>query len=552
MKAVDVVRTDRPHRSAPGLRIATFFALLAIAACGGTDLLLPRDGEPAHITAVHGNEVSATVGQPLGDSLVAEVTDPTGRAVSGVEVTFSPPAGAMLEPGDRVTTDAAGHAAVHYILSTTAGDQMVEARAPIVPETNALTTFRVIAQPESPESLAAAGGDGQTAQVSTVLPESLAVKAVDRFGNGVPGIEVTWQATGGGELTPRIDTTGADGRAAVSRVLGDSPGSYGAVAKAETLEAPPVTFIATAVAAPKPLLVLVTAPSATAVAGVPLEQQPEIQLQDPLGAPLPREGVKVTVQLSEGEGSLGGKTTKTSDANGRVTFTDLEFRGGTGTRALIFAAQGFTPVTSAEVAVRPGPPSGTRSSLSVPDGTAGARTTLTLRLTDEFGNEIPGAAPDLSIRISGANSADLPLSENGSGSYTASYTPTHSGRDEVTVVFRGEPLSGASAASLVASGPADPSTTTARVTREGVLFVQVDIEVTTRDALGNPLGHGGDQVEIIPNGGATRRCAPLPEAKSCVDKRDGTYVDRFILIGNTVSVVIKLNGVPLSGSPFVP
>jgi hypothetical protein len=82
--------------------------------------------------------------------------------------------------------------------------------------------------------------------------------------------------------------------------------------------------------------------------------------------------------------------------------------------------------------------------------------------------------------------------------------------------------------------------------------VQVDILVTTRDAHGNALGHGGDKVEIIPNGGRTRTCAPLREAETCVDQGDGTYADRFILIGNTVSVAIKLNGVPLSGSPFVP
>jgi hypothetical protein len=85
-----------------------------------------------------------------------------------------------------------------------------------------------------------------------------------------------------------------------------------------------------------------------------------------------------------------------------------------------------------------------------------------------------------------------------------------------------------------------------------VLFVQVDIQVTTRDAQGNPLGHGGDRVEIIPNGGRTRTCQPLNQAETCVDKGDGTYADRFILIGNTVTVEIKLNGVPLSGSPFTP
>jgi hypothetical protein len=314
-----------------------------------------------------------------------------------------------------------------------------------------------------------------------------------------------------------------------------------------------VTFVATATAAPKPVLVLVAPPPTTAVAGVPLDPQPQIQLQDPLGAPLPDEGVKVTVQVADGDGSVGGKTTVSSDANGRVTFTDLEFRGGTGNRTLIFAASGFTPVTTAEIAVRPGPPSGGQTSLSVPDGRAGERTTLTLRLKDEFGNSIPGAAGDLSIRIAGANPTEsIAVAEGSGGSYTASYVPVRSGRDDVSVQYRGQPLAGASAASVVSPGPADPATTTAQVTRAGVLFVQVDVVVTARDAQGNPVGHGGDDVEIIPNGGGVRTCEPISQARTCVDKGDGTYVDRFILIGNSVSVVIRLNGTPLSGSPFVP
>ena len=526
--------------------------LVAVAACGGDDILLPRDGEPAHITALPGNNLSATVGQPLGEALVAKVTDPAGRPVSGVLVTFFPPADAVIDPVDPVPTNAEGQAAVNYTLSPTAGDQVVEARADIVPETNGLTAFHIVAQPESAESLTAAGGNGQTAQVKTVLPESLVVKAVDRFGNGVAGIEVTWQATGGGEVTPETVTTAADGRAAVARALGESPGSYGAVARAETLDGPPVTFVATAVAAPKPVLVLVTPPSSSAVAGVPLEQQPEIQLQDPFGAPLPEEGVKVTVQVSDGDGSVGGKTTVASDANGRVVFTDLEFRGGTGNRTLIFAASGFTPVTSTDIVVRPGPPSANQTALSVPDGTAGTRTAITLRLKDQFGNEIPGATADLALRITGANPTDnIPVEEGTGGSYTASYVPVHSGKDEVTVQYRGQPLAGASATSIVEPGPADPSTTTARVTKSGAFFIQVDIEVVARDAQGNPLGHGGDRVEIIPNGGQTRTCKPLNQADTCVDKGDGTYADRFILIGNSVSVVIRLNGAPLAGSPFV-
>ena len=554
MNAMGMARTD-PARSVLLLPAVSLFTLLLLAACGGDDLLLPRDGEPARITAVNPENMTATVGQPLGDSLVAEVTDPAGRPVPGVEVTFVPPEGASIQPTDPVTTNALGQAAVHYVLSTTAGEQVVEARASIVPDTNGITRFHVAAQPESPESLAMAGGNAQTAQVSTMLPESLAVKAVDRFGNGVPGVEVIWQPTGGGEVSPRTDTTGVDGRAAVARTLGNSPGSYGAVAEAQALEGPPIAFIATAVPAPKPVLALVTPPSAIGVAGVTLEQQPEIQLQDPTGAPLPREDVKVTVDVGGG-GSLGGNTSRTSDANGRVIFTDLEFRAGTGTRTLIFSAPGFIPVTSPEIVVRPGEPSGTRSSLSVSDGEAGQKTTITLRLKDNFDNEITGASADLSIRISGANpSADLAVTESTGGSYTASYVPVHTGKDDITVEFRGEPLPDIRATTSVAPGPADAATSTAEVKRRQIgLFAAIEVAVTVRDGQGNLVGHGGDQVQISVNGSQPRTCVENGRAQNpprCNDNRDGTYTDAFVLVTTQgVRLDILLNGAPIAGSPY--
>src|SRR5215218_11448171 len=70
------------------LRLGVGALLVAVTACGGDDILLPRDGEPAHIAVFQGNDQSATVGQALQEALVAQVTDPAGRPVQGVEVTF--------------------------------------------------------------------------------------------------------------------------------------------------------------------------------------------------------------------------------------------------------------------------------------------------------------------------------------------------------------------------------------------------------------------------------------------------------------------------------
>jgi hypothetical protein len=517
--------------------IAALSSISTIPACGGDDLLLPRDGEPARISPINDTDLVGTVGQLLDDSLVVEVTDPGGRPVSGVEVTFTLPAGAAAAPSTRVLTGSDGRAAVAYTLGTVAGEQAIQAQAPIVPETNAVATFRVSALPDVPVALRMFDGDSQSAQVNTILQDSLAVRAEDRFGNGVAGIQVTWEANGGGEVSPGSVTTGADGRAATARTLGDRPGSYGSVARAE-LEGSPISFTATAVAAPRPELVLVTQPSATALAGQPLPQQPVIQLQDPFGAPLNQEGVSVTVQIAGGDGSVGGRTSVRSDAGGRVAFTNLELQGEIGSRTLIFAADGFTPVTSTPIAVQPGPPDPDQSSVSVPNGTAGSETTISIRLRDEFDNNITEAAGDLAVSITGANpTSGLSVTDNGSATYTASYVPVHSGTDAVTVTFRGVPLGGEPAQSLVAPGQADPTTTTATLTRN---FFTVDVVVTTRDAHGNLLGRGGDQVYVQ---------GSIGEAQLAEDAGDGTYrTSVVVFFGGTVA--ITLNGIAIAGSPF--
>jgi hypothetical protein len=515
---------------------------LGLAGCSGDDLLLPSAGQPAEITVVSGNGQTGTVGQPLGAPIVVAVTDPEDRPVEGIEVVFVVPAGAEIAPNDTVVTGPDGTATVNYILGTAAGDQVVEARAkPVVPSPSLTTTFTALAMPQAAVALMLAGGDAQQAEVSTALPESLAVRAVDQFGNGVAGVDVSWDA-GGGSVSAASVTTGADGRSAVQRILGDTPGTYQTTAAASGLDGSPVSFTAIAVAAPSPALVLVTQPSSSASAGVPFAQQPELQLQDPFGAPLSRADVRVTVGIDTGEGTLGGQTSAPSDATGRVRFEDLSIRGEPGTRTLIFAAEGFSPVISAAIVVAPGPPSPGRSSASVPDGTAGKETSVSIRLEDEFGTPVEGAASSISVSVTGANQiAELPVTDQGNGSYAASYTPTRSGSDQIDVRINGNRVDDSPFTSKVVPGPASPATTTAQITETGILFTRVDIVVTTRYAQGNLIGKGGDLVEVQLNGA---------NFGAIDDNGDGTYSTSFITFGAVETVGVALNGQPIAGSPF--
>ena len=519
--------------------------LLALGACGGDDLLLPSSGQPANITILNGNDQTGTVGQALPESLIVLVTDPEERPVPDVEVTFTAPEGAALTPNDTVITGADGRAAVYYTLATASGVQTVMASAkPVVPSTSLTTTFNATAQPEAAVELVAAGGNEQEGETQVALPESLAVKVVDRFGNGVGGIEVVWSASDGA-VSPETMVSGADGRAATQRLLGARPGIYRTSATVAGLQGSPVTFEATGIAPPSPQLVLVTEPSTSVAAGIPLERQPVLQLQDAVGAPLAQADVAISVQISDGGGSLGGTTTVRSNAEGRVSFTNLSIRGGPGDRTLLFAAADFTPVTSSKIDVNPGPPAPGRSSASVPNGTAGAEVRVAIQLEDEFGTEIEDASEAIRVRIEGPNAAaEVTVRDRGDGAYSGVYTPTIAGTDRVTVEVNGTPVGESPFASQVRPGPAAPSTTTADVLKVGAFFYQITVVVTTRDVHGNLRGQGGERVQIEVNGGGALR-----EAQ---DLGDGTYRDEFVTIAAAPTLVILLNGDPISGSPFTP
>lgn len=601
-----------------------------------------------------------------------------------------------------------------------------------------------------PAALVMVAGNAQTGAVSQPAPEPLVVEVRDRFGNPVPGVEVTWSAGGGGSVDPERSTAGANGQATTQRLLGAQPGIYLTTAVLPAVPSASVTFTTTAVAA---RLVLVTQPSTAAVSGVPFERQPVLQLQDVDGQPLARPDVAVVAQIAVGGGTLGGTTTRLSDAQGRVGYTDLAIEGTPGARTLIFAAQDFASVTSdpiaigigdpasiavaagnnqsaqvgtavpvppavivrdaggtpvpgvavtfsvatgggsvtgasqttgvdgtatvgswtlgqtlgtqtlraqvpnagvsgnpvtfsatavaggvsaerssisaspttitasegssfstitvtardnagtpiaglsvtlavagdgggagvtltqpqsptnsagtttgrlsatragsyrvsatiagtlingtATVAVAPGPVAAGNSSATVPDGEAGSPTVIDLVLRDQFQNPVPGAKARVHISVSGANAvSSLAVQDLGAGAYRASYVPKKSGTDLVSIQADGTALPGSPFSSTVVPGPADPEKTTATVP-DGFLLSPVTIRVQVADAQGNPLGRGGDRVEI-----SVREQATGP----VIDHGDGTYSATWLPTSTgTFKVDIALNGVAIKGSPF--
>jgi adhesin/invasin len=347
-----------------------------------------------------------------------------------------------------------------------------------------------------PSALTVAAGDKQNGTIGEPLLDPLVVRVTDGFGDPVAGVTVTWSAETGGTVDPDTSVTSADGYARTQRVLGPAIGTYVTRAEVSGIADPPapVVFTTNGVAA---RLSFTVEPPATAVSGIPFDPQPVLQLQDALGEDIARADVAVTVQISAGGGALSGTTTATSDAQGRVAFTDLAIRGSPATRTLIFAADGVASAT-ALVAVGVGAPASIESAAgggeSAVVGTAVA-TPPAILVRDADGNPLPGIPVSFKV-ASGGGSASQPTPVTGSdgvatvGGWTLgpkaganTLQATLSGLDvsgsPVVFTATGTPGPVSAAKSLVVADPAQISASTGTS--------QSTITVTARDAFENPI-----------------------------------------------------------------
>ena len=221
------------------------------AACGGGggSNMTPSTTAIAKASASSGDAQSGTVGQPLALPLRVVVTD-AGTASAGVTVAWSTTAaGGSVDPASAVT-DANGFAASAWTLGTVSGSQT--ATATLSGASGSPVSFTATAVSDAAASLAKTGGDNQTGQVGTPLAAAVQAKASDQFGNGVPGVNVAWAATGGTVSAATMPTDGS-GISAINVTLGGTAGPITITATAGSLTGSPLTFNATAaVATPAP------------------------------------------------------------------------------------------------------------------------------------------------------------------------------------------------------------------------------------------------------------------------------------------------------------
>jgi hypothetical protein len=224
-------------------------AVLIVGLVGcGADLVLPAPGPTGlSLDVLDGNDQVGTVGQELQNPVVVIVKNTAGVPIPGRQVVFATTGAGAFDPASA-TTDAQGKALSHWTLGTVPGDY--SGQATVVAQEDSTpppVTFRATANAASPDSVRADSPTIQNGRRGEAVNQPLVVVVVDRYGNPVPNVEVTWKAElGNGQLSPASGTvTDADGRCGVIWTLGNRIGIQQVTAEVHDLIGSPVTFSAT-------------------------------------------------------------------------------------------------------------------------------------------------------------------------------------------------------------------------------------------------------------------------------------------------------------------
>ena len=325
-----------PKNQTPGawgtLRWTTLAVLLAsMLACGDgpapsepevteptppppSGIVPPTDARLLQIARIAGDDQVAVVGSTLPGAIVVRVTDAGGAPVPGTAVAFNVTWGSGLlegQQGRTITTDANGVASTAWTLGPTAQTNLVT--AVIAEDVARSVEFRANARADIPVRLIYWGGT-RAAQVGTSVTNAPAVAAVDRFGNRVPGVPVTFTAADdGGSLTGgAAAVTDAFGVARSGPwTVGTRAGVYTVTATSPGLES--FVFTATGYAGPAAAMEIVAGNGQQAPVMTEVPIAPAIRVMDQYGNPVSGALISFT---------FGGEFTTPAFAHPPITGAD--------------------------------------------------------------------------------------------------------------------------------------------------------------------------------------------------------------------------------------
>ncbi len=528
-------------RPTPALVLAVALAALA-PACGGDNLTLPNEGEPAGVQILRGDRQNGTVGEALGDSLVVEVTDRFGNPVGGVTVTWSAEGGGSVDPA-RSTTAADGRAGTMRVLGPQPTTYFTTASIDGLTESATFTSTGLAARLVLTSQLPAIATSGEP------LSPQPALRLEDADGTPVAreGVIVTVQiASGGGTLTGATTAASdAEGHVAFSDLaIRGSPGTRRLIFAADAFAPATSPPIALGVGAPSSI-----EPAAgddqSAVVGGAVPVDPSVRVKDADGNPL--GGIPVTFTVTGGGGTVSGNTPVTgSDGVATVGEWRLGTTVGENTLSAAVAGQNLSggPVVFSATGT-PGGVSSEQSTVAASPATVSGSSisTITVTVRDQFGNPLSGIEVTLAVSGSGNTLVQPASPTNAEGQATGTVSSTAAGVLTVSATAGGVAIEQTATVTVSAGVPA--ASTSSATVPPGRAGQATTVEILLKDVLGNPVVGAATAIALSITG------ANNVGGVAASDQGGGRYTARYTpRIAGTDQVAIRVSGAALAGSPF--
>jgi adhesin/invasin len=293
--------------------VVTLSAKTPLGITGSTQVtLVPL---AARVVVVSGNGQSGPAGHAVANPLIVEVQASDNLPVPGATVTFrAVTAGASVGTAS-VVADANGRASTTLVVGQTAGTYQFEATSGSLTPVSATAT----ATPAPAAAIIAVSGSGQTAPISTTLPQPFVVRVTNEFGGVVAGATVTWtRVSGSGTVGSATSTTAADGTASTTYALGTVAGVESIRASLPNVSGSAADFTATATGG-APASLVSAGSGQHAPVGSALPSPLAVRVFDAFGNSVPGATVAWHVTSNSGTTATFAPAVSTTDAAGSAT-----------------------------------------------------------------------------------------------------------------------------------------------------------------------------------------------------------------------------------------
>ena len=436
------------------------------------------------------NTGGGIAGAPITPGWVIQARDGLGNVVPSftgaitVALTNGPPTAVL---GGTTTVNAVAGVATFADLTVNFGASswVLAATSPGLAGVNS-AAFSIGAA--APAQIALLSGNAQTAAVLAPLTDSIAFRVTDQFGNFATGAPVTVSITvGGGSVSAVGGITDAAGRFATAWTLGTLLGAQSITATITT--APTAQAVATATATPGAAVALALVNTiGSQVSGATIPDL-VVEARDASGNVATTFNGVVNGRVLTGPSGPDTDSVSVTAVNGVATFSGQTFEAA-GDYTLRFNAIGLADVIHPTITVTPG----AAANIAVVAGnaqTGAVSTTLTdsvtFRVTDTFGNGVPGTLLGIAVTSGGGVLAPSTGSTNAIGQLRTAWTlgsplglqsitATVAAAPAVQVVATATAIAGAATQLVMTSTPLGPQVA-------GIAFPNVVVQA--RDAAGN-------------------------------------------------------------------